>query len=102
MKVDPLFKNFRTESDITSVNMDTIAMKLALFNKSMGVEGKEILRFNDCNQKESMKKDFTALMKKDQEELMRIKDEYTKVNFYIKQNKESYQRNGYDCRFDRK
>ena len=49
-KVDQLFKNFRTESDITSVNMDTIAMKLALFKKSMGVEGIEILRFNDCKQ----------------------------------------------------
>ena len=49
-KVDQLFKNFRTESDITSVNMDTIAMRLALFKKSMGVEGIEILRFNDCKQ----------------------------------------------------
>ncbi|GCB35764.1 DUF4252 domain-containing protein [Bacteroides faecalis] len=49
-KVDQLFNNFRTESDITSVNMDTIATKLALFKKSMGVEGIEILRFNDCEQ----------------------------------------------------
>lgn len=49
-KVDQLFNKFRTESDITSVNMDTIAMKLALFKKGMGVEGIEILRFNDCKQ----------------------------------------------------
>ncbi len=49
-KVEQLFNNFRTESDITSVNMDTIATKLALFKKSMGVEGIEILRFNDCEQ----------------------------------------------------
>ena len=49
-KVEQLFNNFRTESDITSVNRDTIATKLALFKKSMGVEGIEILRFNDCEQ----------------------------------------------------
>lgn len=49
-KVEQLFNNFRTESDITSVNMDTITTKLALFKKSMGVEGIEILRFNDCEQ----------------------------------------------------
>ena len=50
-KVDQLFNNFRTESDITiSANMDTTAMKLALFKKAMGVEGIEILRFNDCKQ----------------------------------------------------
>lgn len=47
-KVDQLFNNFRTESDITSVNMNTIIPKLTL--KSMGVKGIEILTFNDCKQ----------------------------------------------------
>ena len=43
-KMDQLFNAFRGESDVTSVNIGNITMKLAsLFTETMGVNGIEIL-----------------------------------------------------------
>ena len=45
-KMDQLFNAFRGESDVTSVNIGNITMKLAsLFTETMGVNGIEILEF---------------------------------------------------------
>ena len=46
-KMDQLFNAFRGESDVTSVNIGNITMKLAsLFTETMGVNGIEILEFD--------------------------------------------------------
>ena len=48
-KMDQLFNAFRGESDVTSVNIGNITMKLAsLFTETMGVNGIEILEFDNC------------------------------------------------------
>lgn len=48
-KMDQLFNAFRSESDVTSVNIGNITMKLAgLFTETMGVNGIEVLSFEDC------------------------------------------------------
>ena len=50
-KMDQLFNAFRGESDVTSVNIGNITMKLAsLFTETMGVNGIEILEFDNCAQ----------------------------------------------------
>ena len=54
-KMDQLFNAFRGESDVTSVNIGNITMKLAsLFTETMGVNGmlfrSEILEFDNCAQ----------------------------------------------------
>ena len=50
-KMDQLFNAFRGESDVTSVNIGNITMKLAsLFTETMGVNGIDILEFDNCAQ----------------------------------------------------
>ena len=50
-KMDQLFNAFRGESDVTSVNIGNITMKLAsLFTETMGVNGIEIFEFDNCAQ----------------------------------------------------
>ena len=50
-KMDQLFNAFRSESDVTSVNIGNITMKLAsLFTETMGVNGIEVLSFDECAQ----------------------------------------------------
>ena len=45
-KMDQLFNAFRGESDVTSVNIGNIS----LFTETMGVNGIEILEFDNCAQ----------------------------------------------------
>ena len=48
-KMDQLFNAFRGESDVTSVNIGKIMMKLAsLFTETMGVNCLEIFEFDNC------------------------------------------------------
>ena len=89
-----LFDKYADKDNVTSVfitkkmfqmmpSVNTPGLNLG--NMKNKIESLLILTSEDKKIKESMKKDFTALMQKDYEELMRIKDEDTKVNFYIKQ-----------------
>lgn len=50
-KMNQLFDEFRKESDVTSINIGKITMKLAnLFTETMGVDGIEVLDFENCDQ----------------------------------------------------
>lgn len=50
-KMNQLFDEFRKESDVTSINIGKITMKLAnLFTETMGVDGIEVLDFDHCSQ----------------------------------------------------
>ena len=49
--VDQLFKEFRSERNVSKVSIGKITLKLAnLFTDTMGVDGIEILEFDDCDQ----------------------------------------------------
>ncbi|MDD3036469.1 DUF4252 domain-containing protein [Bacteroides sp.] len=91
-KMDQLFNNFRSESDITSLNINKMTMKLAgLFTETMGVDGIEILKFNDCGQnvKERLKTAIKNLKDADYETMVKSNknDTHTKILVKIKKNK---------------
>lgn len=61
-KIDQLFNAFRGESDVTSVNIGNLTMKLAsLFTETLGVDGIEVLSFDDCAQE--VKERFSAAIR---------------------------------------
>ncbi|MDD3036472.1 DUF4252 domain-containing protein [Bacteroides sp.] len=89
-----LFDKYADKDNVTSVfiskkmfqmmpSVDT--PKLNLKNMKNKIESLHIITAEDKKIQENMKNEFSALMKKDYDELMRIKDGMTKVNFYVKQ-----------------
>ena len=89
-KMDQLFNAFRGESDVTSVNIGNITMKLAsLFTETMGVNGIEILEFDNCAQevKDRMSTAIRNLRDPDYETMVTAneRDSRTKVLVKIKE-----------------
>lgn len=89
-----LFDKYADKDNVTSVfitkkmfqmmpSVDT--SKLNLKNMKNKIESLQILTTEEKKMQENMRNEFMALMKKDYDELMRIKDGKTKVNFYVKQ-----------------
>ena len=89
-KMDQLFNAFRGESDVTSVNIGNITMKLAsLFTETMGVNGIEILEFDNCAQevKDRLSTAIRNLRDSDYETMVTAneRDSRTKVLVKIKE-----------------
>ena len=89
-----LFDKYADMDDVTSVYiskkmfqmmpvMETAGLNLA--NLKGKIESLQILTTQKADLRERMRGEFKALIGKDHEELMRVKDGKTKANFYVKQ-----------------
>mgnify|MGYP000199305143 CR=1 FL=1 len=58
---------------------------LNLINMKGKIESLQILTCENESLQEQMRKDFSGLIKKEHEELMRVRDGESKITFYIKQ-----------------
>ena len=95
-----LFDKYADMDDVTSVYiskkmfqmmpvMETAGLNLANLKGKM--ESLQILTTQKADLRERMRGEFKALIGKDHEELMRVKDGKTKANFYVKQQGELIQ-----------
>lgn len=95
-----LFDKYADMDDVTSVYiskkmfqmmpvMETAGLNLA--NLKGKIESLQILTTQKADLRERMRGEFKALIGKDHEELMRVKDGKTKANFYVKQQAELIQ-----------
>lgn len=85
--MDQLFNTFRGESDVTSVKIGKISMKLAnLFTETMGVDGIEVLDFSDCAQ--SVKDRLSSALKNlddpDYETMVSSNENHSRTKVLIK------------------
>ncbi len=86
-KMDQLFNAFRGESDVTSVNIGNITMKLAsLFTETMGVNGIEILEFDNCAQevKDRLSTAIRNLRDPDYETMVTANERTVARKFFVK------------------
>ena len=95
-----LFDKYADMDDVTSVYiskkmfqmmpvMETAGLNLA--NLKGKIESLQILTTQKADLRERMRGEFKALIGKDHEELMRVKDGKTKANFYVTQQGELIQ-----------
>ena len=95
-----LFDKYADMDDVTSVYiskkmfqmmpvMETAGLNLA--NLKGKIESLQILTTQKADLRERMRGEFKALIGKDHEELMRVKDGKTKANFYVEQQGELIQ-----------
>ena len=91
---DKLFEQYADMDDVTSVyiskkmfqlmpSMETAGLNL--INMKGKIESLQILTCENESLQEQMRKDFSGLIKKEHEELMRVRDGESKITFYIKQ-----------------
>ena len=100
-----LFDKYADMDDVTSVYiskkmfqmmpvMETAGLNLANLKgkiESLQILSLQILTTQKADLRERMRGEFKALIGKDHEELMRVKDGKTKANFYVKQQGELIQ-----------
>lgn len=95
-----LFDKYADMDDVTSVYiskkmfqmmpvMETAGLNLA--NLKGKIESLQILTTEKAELKKKMRSEFNALISKEHEELIRVKDGKTKANFYVKQKGELIQ-----------
>lgn len=85
--MDQLFNAFRGESDVTSVKIGKITMKLAnLFTETMGVDGIEVLDFSDCaqNVKDRLSSALKNLDDPDYETMVTTNENHSRTKVLIK------------------
>lgn len=85
--MDQLFNAFREESDVTSVKIGKITMKLAnLFTETMGVDGIEVLDFSDCaqNVKDRLSSALKNLDDPDYETMVSSNENHSRTKVLIK------------------
>lgn len=90
-KIDQLFNMFRGESNVTSIHIGTLSMKLAsLFTETMGVDGIEILEFDDCAQevKERLSAAIRNLKDPDYETMVTANEHDSRTKVLVKIQKE--------------
>lgn len=91
---DTLFEKYAEKDGVTSVyiskkmfqlmpSMETAGLNL--INMKGKIESLQILTCENESLQEQMRKDFSGLIKKEHEELMRVRDGESKITFYIKQ-----------------
>lgn len=89
-----LFDKYADMDDVTSVYISKKMFQmmpvmetagLSLTNMKGKVESLQILTTEKAELKDKMRGEFNALIGKEHEELMRVKDGKTKANFYVKQ-----------------
>ena len=91
---DALFEKYAEKDGVTSVyiskkmfqlmpSMETAGLNL--INMKGKIESLQILTCENESLQEQMRKDFSGLIKKEHEELMRVRDGESKITFYIKQ-----------------
>ena len=86
---DALFEKYAEKDGVTSVY---ISKKMFQLMPSMETAGLNLInmkgKIESCENEslqEQMRKDFSGLIKKEHEELMRVRDGESKITFYIKQ-----------------
>lgn len=91
---DALFEKYAEKDGVTSVyiskkmfqlmpSMETAGLNL--INMKGKIESLQILTCENESLQEQMRKDFSGLIKKEHEELMRVRDGESRITFYIKQ-----------------
>ena len=89
-----LFDKYSEMDNVTSVYISKAMFQmipnfetngLNLMNLKGKIEGLQVLSTENNNIKENMRTDFKALIGKDHQELMRVKDGKTRATFYVKQ-----------------
>ena len=97
---DKLFEKYADMDNVTSVFISKKMFDmipnvesggLNLMNLKGKIESLQILTTQKADLRERMRGEFKALIGKDHEELMRVKDGKTKANFYVKQQGELIQ-----------
>ena len=95
-----LFDKYSEMDNVTSVYISKAMFQmmpkietngLNLMNLKGKIESLQILTTQKADLRERMRGEFKALIGKDHEELMRVKDGKTKANFYVKQQGELIQ-----------
>ena len=95
-----LFDKYSEIDNVTSVYISKAMFQmmpkietngLNLMNLKGKIESLQILTTQKADLRERMRGEFKALIGKDHEELMRVKDGKTKANFYVKQQGELIQ-----------
>lgn len=95
-----LFDKYADMDDVTSVYISKKMFQmmpvvetagLSLTNLKGKIESLQILNTERADLRERMRSEFNALIGKEHEELMRVKDGKTKANFYVKQQGELIQ-----------
>ena len=89
-----LFDKYADMDDVTSVYISKKMfqmMPVMETNLKGKIESLQILTTQKADLRERMRGEFKALIGKDHEELMRVKDGKTKANFYVKQQGELIQ-----------
>lgn len=88
-----LFEKYADTDHVTSVNISKTMFEmmpdiqtegLNMINLKGKIESLQILTTENATQKENIRKDFSLFTSKEYEELMRVKSEDTKANFYVK------------------
>lgn len=89
-----LFEKYAEKDGVTSVyiskkmfqlmpSMETAGLNL--INMKGKIESLQVLSCENESLQEQMRKDFSGIIRKDHEELMRVRDGDSKITFYIKQ-----------------
>ena len=91
-KVDQLFNEFSKEKGITRVDIGKLAMTFAgLFTDMMGVEGVEVMSFEECEQsvKDRLNRAIAALKDEDYETMVSVNEETERTKILVKLKDES-------------
>lgn len=89
-----LFEKYAEKDSVTSVYISKKMFQmmpllettgLNLINMKGKIESLQVLSCENKALQEKMRKDFSGLIQKDHEELMRVRDGDSKITFYIKQ-----------------
>lgn len=86
VRMNQLFNEFQRESDVTSVNIGKITMRLAgLFTETMGVDGIEVLDFDDCaqNVKDRLSKAIKDLKDPDYETMVTTNENNSRTKILV-------------------
>ena len=90
--VDQLFTEFAKEKGVTRVGIGKFVMGIAgLFTDVMGVDGVEVLSFDECNLsvKERLNAAITSLKDKDYETLISVNEDTERTKILVKTDGES-------------
>ena len=82
---DALFEKYAEKDGVTSVYISKKMFQLMPSMMKGKIESLQILTCENESLQEQMRKDFSGLIKKEHEELMRVRDGESKITFYIKQ-----------------
>jgi len=90
--VDQIFKEFRKEQGVTHIGIGKFTMTIAsIFTDVMGVNGIEVLSFDECNDsvKERLNKAIASLKDKNYETMVSTNDDGQRTKILVKIEKDA-------------